>query len=209
MIWYDLIWCNLTWNELITTKLALMKFTVARLLSYPFKTRFLFQKVPFSPLQVDQQVSMLISSNFNHYANAADQSTNMINYFMRSNSPHSPLGSSMASYFNINSQSPISNSPGLNLNVPQQVFTVRQRGCLLVFLKIVNYKLFWQRTKSSSFWFVSIPSNLFLIKFPLGIFTISERIRLTRNFVSNGRRVEFGQWSNQGNNNNENLFVAL
>ncbi len=72
-----------------------------------------------SPLQIDQQSTMLISSNNNQNANA-DQSTNMINYFMRSNSPHSPLGSSMASNFNINSQSPISNSPASNLNALQQ-----------------------------------------------------------------------------------------
>ncbi len=73
-----------------------------------------------SPLQNDQQASMLISSNNNHNSNV-DQSNNMISYFMRSNSPHSPLGSSMASNFNINSQSPISNSPPVsNLNALQQ-----------------------------------------------------------------------------------------
>lgn len=50
----------------------------------------------------------------------SQESSNMINYFMRSNSPHSPLGQNMASNFNMNSQSPISVSPASNSNALQQ-----------------------------------------------------------------------------------------
>lgn len=62
-----------------------------------------------SPPQTDHQVLS------NHA-----ESANMINYFMRSNSPQSPLGSSLASNFNMNSQSPISASPMSNSNALQQ-----------------------------------------------------------------------------------------
>jgi hypothetical protein len=53
--------------------------------------------------------------------NPDKDSSNMMNYFNRSNSPHSPLGSNMASNFNMNSQSPISSaSPASNSNALQQ-----------------------------------------------------------------------------------------
>ncbi len=52
----------------------------------------------------------------------ASEQPNMINYFLRSNSPHSPLGSSVAgnNFGSLNSQSPISNSPASNSNALQQ-----------------------------------------------------------------------------------------
>lgn len=57
----------------------------------------------------------------NTNSGSATEQSNMINYFMSSNSPHSPLGSSMAgNNFNMNSQSPISNSPASNSNALQQ-----------------------------------------------------------------------------------------